>query len=176
MPQNFPKGISATMRGGILAVVALGLLGLAVAAFATWFFTCPCERMPGAYLSGEMVQEPVSDWSFANQAGLCQIQVDTRLLPHALNLNCMATDDGKLYLSCAQCDGKYWSTAAIANGTGKIRLDGRVYPVTFTHITDPDEVQRSWAARTRKLQGPDATIGNVQQGWWTFRLESRAQG
>ena len=32
-----------------------------------WFFTCPCDTTPGAVLWGEVVEEPVSDWSFANE-------------------------------------------------------------------------------------------------------------
>ena len=63
---------------------------------------------------------------------LCQIQVDAGLLPHAINLNCMA-DGGELYLSCASCDGKRWSTAALNNPSRpparrRHRLSGHRYP------------------------------------------------
>lgn len=169
------SGGKNSMRGAILGVLLLVLLGLGAAAFAYWYTNCPCERMPGARLSGELVEQPVRDWSFANDVELCQIQVDTGLLSHALNLNCMATPEGELYLSCSQCEGKYWSRNAVEHGTGRVRLDDRLYPVTFTKIDDPAEIARAWNARSRKLQGPNAAPTPPQEGWWTFRLESRTE-
>lgn len=62
---------------------------------------------------GAAADEPISDWSFANNVELCHIQINAGLLPHSINLNCMATLTGELYLSCSQCDGKRWSNAAL---------------------------------------------------------------
>ena len=164
------------MRGAILTILAAGVLVVALGAFLYWYVACPCERLPGATLSGELVETPVQDWSFANDVPLCQIQVDAGLIDHALNLNCMATREGKLYLSCASCDGKRWSTAAQENPRGRIRLGENLYPVTFTRVLDPAEVDLSWRARTEKLQGPDASIPPRSPDWWTFRVESAAAG
>mgnify|MGYP001390856032 CR=1 FL=1 len=79
--------VAAGWIGGLVTLV----LVLAVAAAAGWFFYCPCERTPGGWLLGERVSEPVTDWSFANDVPLCQIQVRAGLLPHSINLNCMAS-------------------------------------------------------------------------------------
>ncbi|HWK55465.1 MAG TPA: hypothetical protein VNR18_13895 [Hyphomicrobiales bacterium] len=162
-------------------VVGLVLL-VGVIAAGRWFFTCPCDRMPGAVLWGEVVEEPISDWTFANQVELCQIQVTGPIIPQALNLNCMATAEGELYLSCSGCEPKRWSRLAIRNGDGRIRLDGLVYPVHFTHVTDPAEADRSWEARLAKLENSTVLGGGTPVGtprppdaqWWTFRVESRA--
>src|SRR5690554_4350582 len=166
IPMHIPSGMHS-MRGAILGVLLLVLLGLGGAGFVYWYTTCPCDRVPGARLAGDLVEQPVQDWTFANDAGLCQIQVDTGLLSHALNLNCMATPDGKLYLSCAQCEGKYWSNNAVQHGSGRIRLDGKLYPVNFVKIDDPAEIGQAWNARTRKLQGENARETPPQEGWWT---------
>src|SRR5690606_18310910 len=117
-----------------------------------WYFTCPCDFTPGSVLWGEVVEEPVADWSFANNVELCQIQVNGPIIDHAVNLNCMATRQGELYLSCSQCEPKRWSRLARQDGNARIRLDGRVYPVLVTHVTDPVEADRSWSARLEKLQ------------------------
>ena len=38
------------------------------------------------------------------------------------------------------------------NEHGRLRLNGRVYPVVFTKVTDQAELDRAWAARVKKLQ------------------------
>ena len=85
-------------RGAIRGVVLIALVVAPVAAFVYWFVMCPCDRTPGGYLLGAEAAEQVTDWSFANDVPLCQIQVSAGLLPHSLNLNCMSTSAGHLYL------------------------------------------------------------------------------
>jgi len=160
-------------QGKVLTAVLVLILGVGVAAGLMWCFYCPCERTPGGYLLGPEVTEPVADWSFVNDTEavpLCQIQVQVGLLPHAVNLNCMA-DNGELFLSCASCDGKRWSTAALEHPAARLRAGGAVYPVNVTRITDPATLDRAWTARAAKLGR--ATDTPRQEGWWSFRVESR---
>lgn len=178
---------SATARKwtyGRIAGYALGLVLVVGLFFAgRWFITCPCDTMPGAVLWGDVVEEPVSDWTFANEVELCQIQVQGAIFPQALNLNCMATPDGQLYLSCSNCESKRWSRLATNNENGRLRLNGLVYPVTFMHVTDPAEADRSWEARLIKLEdstvlGSGTPVGTPRppdDEWWTFRVASRTE-
>lgn len=169
-------------KGKIISAVAVVLLLGAGGAFAGWFFGCPCEFTPGGYLLGEEVEEPVDDWSFANEVGLCQIQVRTPVLPHSVNLNCMATGSGELYLSCSYCDGKRWSGAARADENARIRIGERVYPVMVSRVRDGSEKDRAWAARLEKLEDLDVPGSGTPPGtprppdeeWWTFRVVSAA--
>ena len=110
-------------------ITAAAVVVVLAGGFLAWSATCPCERTPGAWLFGMEHDEAVSDWRFANQVTLCQIQIRTGLLPHAINLNCFATSAGDLYLSCSNCDGKRWSGIAQDDGWARLRLDGAVYPV-----------------------------------------------
>jgi hypothetical protein len=157
-----------------IAGVATGLVAallLAVAALAAWFFYCPCERMPGGWLLGAEVAEPVDDWSFANDVPLCQIQVRAGILPHSINLNCMASQ-GRLFLSCAQCEGKTWSTAALADPAARLRLGDRVYPVTLERVVDDATLDEAWRARETKVgRDPDRPR---EAGWWSFEVRSRS--
>ena len=167
--------------GGTRNIVLTAVAVVPVAAFLYWFFSCPCDRTPGGYLLGAAAEAPVSDWSFANDITLCQIQIRAGILPHSNNLNCMATDEGDLYLSCSQCATKRWSNAVLEDGTARIRLNGTVYPVNLTRVLDPSELDRAWGARVRKLNTipvpanpappPDAPRPD---GWWTFRVLSRS--
>jgi hypothetical protein len=174
--QDFPVSRS---RGTIWKFAGIGLAVIVVGAFLTWFFTCPCGPIPGGYLYGKVNEEPVKDWSFANQVSLCQIQV-SGILPHAINLNCMATSPGNLYLSCSHCEPKQWSRDVLKNPLSRLRMNGNVYPVTLTRVTDPMEMDQAWKARVQKLQtvasaeNPAVPLGTPRpDSWWTFRVESR---
>jgi len=162
---------AGTMRGSLLTGVLITLVVIIVVAIALWIRVCPCERIPGSYLLGEVVEQPVADWSFMNsEVKLCQIEVQRGLLPHSINLNCMA-DNGELFLSCARCQGKAWSRAALVNPAARLRANDIVYPVTLTRVEDAATLDRAWRAREGKLGRP--TDAPRQDGWWSFRVESR---
>lgn len=159
--------------GGTLVVVL-------VAGFLIYSSICPCERTPGGFLFGERVNEPVADWTFANDVPLCQLQIWDGIRPHSINLNCMSTPQGELYLSCSVCSTKYWAGKVGEDEAGVMRLDGRVYPVVLNRETDPAAMDRAWLARVTKLQ----THGGGQfnpippedaqrpDHWWTYRIVS----
>ena len=110
--------------GSVAAILAVGIIGFLI--FST---VCPCERTPGGFLFGESSDAPVSDWSFANDVPLCQLQIYAGIRPHSINLNCMATPEGEMYLSCSFCDTKYWASKVETNEVGVMRLNGITYPV-----------------------------------------------
>ena len=169
----------ALARPAISVPVALVVV-LAIGFYA-WSATCPCDRTPGAVLFGAEHEEPVSDWTFANQVTLCQIQIRAGLLPHSINLNCFATESGDLYLSCSNCAGKRWSGFAVEDGTAWLRLEGTVYPVQLTRAMDPGELDTAWEARLDKLHSleepanPPVPLGTPRpDAWWSFRVVSRS--
>ncbi len=172
--------LTKTLRRPMFLIPA-GVLAVLVVAFVGWSARCPCDRTPGAYLFGASAEGPVSDWGFANNVILCQIQIRAGLRPHAINLNCMAAPSGQLYLSCSQCGGKYWSGHAVNNSRARLRLDGTVYPVTVTRVMDPGELDQAWSARVQKLNSlaepasPAPPPGTPRpDDWWTFRVEWRS--
>jgi hypothetical protein len=125
--------------------------------------------MPGGYLIGREVDEAVRDWSFANEVPLCQLEVASTL-PHSINLNCMATE-GELYVSCSNCEGKHWSSVALAQPNGRVRVADAIYPVTLTRIEDVSTLDRAWLARASKTGTPASR--ERPDHWWSFRLVSR---
>ena len=146
-------------------ILGLGFVAVLVGV-AMYVSSCPCERLPGVWLSGEETAVPVHDWSFVNDAGLCQIQVNG-WRPHAVNLNCMSAENA-LFISCSQCADKWWSATALTHPRGLIRVDGRLYPVNFERVLVPDELELAWQARARKL----GREGSRPDHWWSFRLTS----
>ena len=82
---------AASLKMLVLAICAIALMGLVM----TFVVRCPCERVPGTVLFGTQVEARISDWSFANEVRLCQIEVQG-VIPWSVNLNCMADAQGSL--------------------------------------------------------------------------------
>ena len=169
----------------ILRWLAAATLVVAAVGGGYWALACPCGGVPGFVLRGEEHREPVQDWRFANDVSLCQIQISVGWLPHSVNLNCMATPAGDLFLSCSAGLRKYWCQRVEADHPGRLRLGGAVYPVALNRVTDPLTLDAAWAARVRKLQKPEVQAmqppGPVPSvdakrpdTWWTFQVRSRA--
>ena len=173
--QSSPNKIKKIVVG-IAALVVVAAVG----ALVIWATTCPCERTPGFVLLGEGAETPVDDWGFVNDVPLCQIQIYAGWRPHAVNLNCMATPEGELFLSCSVCTRKYWAGEVEVNEPGRLRLNGVVYPVIVNREMDPAALDRAWAARVKKLQvhggGPFNPVPDPDaqrpEHWWSFHLES----
>ena len=168
---------------GIAATLAL----MVVAGGVVWTMTCPCETTPGFVLLGDAHEEPVTDWSFANDVSLCQIQIGIWLRPHSVNVNCMATPEGDLFISCSVGSRKYWCPRVGEDHPGRLRLNGVVYLVVLNREMDPSALGRAWAARIRKLQDPRVQARQPGGGgepppldaprpdsWWSFRVVSRS--
>lgn len=178
MPQSQPER-GKPMVGAAITSILVVLVLVSVAGFLIYSAICPCERTPGGILFGDNADTPVTDWSFANQVPLCQVQIWAGIRPHSINLNCMATPQGNLYLSCSVCDTKYWAGKVEANESARLRLNGTVYPVTLNRVTDDQELDQAWAARVAKLQdmggpGNPAPPEDAERGerWWTFNVVS----
>jgi hypothetical protein len=170
---------TGSKRRNIIVAAIAAVAVVAAVGFYIYSSVCPCERTPGGFLLGERSEQAISDWSFVNDVPLCQIQVWAGIRPHSVNLNCMATAEGKLYLSCSFCDSKYWASKVGTDENGRIKLNGIVYPVVFNRVMDPDELDRAWAARAAKLQvhggpGNPAPPPDAQRAdrWWSFNLVS----
>jgi len=168
-----------------LKIAAATALLLVLLGAGYWTWTCPCEGVPGFALRGELHEEPVTDWSFANEVDLCQVQIGVGWRPHSVNLNCMATPSGELFLSCSVGANKYWCPRVGPDHEGRLRLDGVVFPVVLNRVQDPATMDAAWQARLRKLQRPEVLARQPPGGaepppldaerpghWWTFRVES----
>ncbi|MFT4862813.1 MAG: hypothetical protein ACI95C_002037 [Pseudohongiellaceae bacterium] len=167
----------------LIKIVAAALGGLVITVFAGFMIyssVCPCERTPGGFLFGERAAEPVTDWNFANDVALCQLQIYAGMRPHSINLNCMSTPQGELFLSCSTCEQKYWARQVGENETAVMRLNGIVYPVTLNRVTNPARLDAAWQARVSKLQtfggapvNPTPDPSAMRPGhWWSFQVQS----
>lgn len=166
--------------GGLIAVFLCAVVG-----FLAFSSICPCAISPGGFLFGERVDISVTDWNTttANQENLCQLQIWAGIRPHSINLNCMATKEGELFLSCSVCNTKYWAARVGVDEAAVLRLGNLIYPVTLNRESDPVAMERSFRARVLKLQHTDLETMITPRPpldeqrpdhWWTFRVTSRS--
>ena len=151
---------SADIRKWRPALYLTGIFGalvLSFVAFMVFSRVCPCAVTPGGLLFGELADEPISDWNetTANQENLCQIQIWAGIRPHSVNLNCMATPEGELFLSCSVCDRKYWAARVGKDEEAVLRLGRLLYPVYINREQDPEVMDKAFRARVTKLQHTD---------------------
>jgi hypothetical protein len=125
----------------VLAVASLALVGCGG----------PFLVFPGGELSGEVVTEPVEDWSFAEDAF---VDLETRPDdPYSVELNYIVRD-GQLYIDPAE--GRDWFDHIRENPNLRVRFGKRIYPVKAVLVGKPGE-----------LEGFDADR-------YVYRLDSRA--
>ena len=127
----------------------------------------------------------MSDWNLttANQENLCPLQIWAGIRPHSINLNCMVTPEGDLFLSCSVCDRKYWADKGVSEEEALLRVGQIVYPVSLDREMCPEIMVLSFRARVLTCQHTDLETmvmprPPLDQGrfdhWWTFRVTSRS--
>jgi len=111
-----------------LLAVALAQVGIACGG--------PFLIFPGGRLSGEVVTEPVEDWSFVEDRF---IDIETRPEdPYSVELNYFVRD-GKLYLDPAE--GRTWLEHIRADPNLRVRFGDRIYPVKAILVGEPGELE-----------------------------------
>ena len=113
------------MRTGLLALVLIGALA-----------GCggPFLMFPGGALRGDVVKEPVRDWSFAEDAF---VDVEFRPSdPYSVELNYFVRD-GRLYLDPAE--GRRWLDYLREDPRVRVRFGDSVYEAVAVLVEDPEE-------------------------------------
>jgi hypothetical protein len=109
----------------------LALVGVCVTACGG-----PLLIFPGGRLSGEEVAEPVEDWSFVTD-GLIDLETQPDD-PYSVQVS-YTVKDGKLYIDPAE--GRRWLEYLRGDPSVRVRLSGKVYPLTAVLIDQPEELQ-----------------------------------
>ena len=129
----------------------------------------PCGPIPGGRLAGTESIPPPPDWSAANEVPRCAVEVRPDS-PHSVTVNCMSWQ-GRLFVSCSECEPKTWSSYAVQDPRGRVRIGEDVYSISLSRVIDPEELDSIWQARARKIGKKDA--GQRPDDWWSFELVSR---
>jgi hypothetical protein len=134
MRQEVEKIMKTTRRRGTSVLAALALLG----ASSLSLLACggPVLVFPGGALSGEVVEEPVEDWSFVSATFL---DLETRPEdPYSVELNYVVRD-GKLYIDPAE--GRRWLDHIREDPRVRARFHGKIYPLRAVLVGRPGELE-----------------------------------
>ena len=94
----------------------------------------PLLIFPGGELRGEVVREPVEDWSFVRESF---VDLETRPDdPYSVQLNYFVRE-GKLYIDPAE--GRSWLEHLRADPRVRVRFAGKIYPCTAVLVGEPDD-------------------------------------
>ncbi len=161
---------SRTLLQKILRGVGFATLGLAaLAAIAYAIRSNPLGPISGRALRGELVATPVDDWSFTDEHSL--IAVETRPAePHSVTTICF-THEGVLYVPASGGSAKAWPHFAVSDPNSRILVDGRIYPVRLTRVTDASlvpDLRMAVAAKYDFVSADDPPAEDI----WVFRVDS----
>jgi hypothetical protein len=129
----------------IVGSIIIGLVVLLVILRFTGFEPKDCPpfnnswscKVPGLWLRGERVTNPVTDWSFTDKIKRIKIQTQTPLLlPHSVTIWCVVYN-GDLYLSSYR--GRLWVEDIIRDPHVRLKIADRLYDRTLSVINDPAE-------------------------------------
>ena len=156
----------------ITLLTPLALLGL---------LACdPGVSRAGAWLSGEEIATPVSDWTFTNAFEDCYLETATWYgIPHSVTLWC-AEYDGYLYVGSFSHTGKWrgyrtWEEHIARDGEGAARFDGKIYRGTWERVEGRgliEAVEQSYADKYRhtEIYKRGLAIYDPPPDWRFYRL------
>lgn len=108
-------------------------------------WTC---RTPGLWLKGDVVEGPVTDWSFTDKIPTIKIQTQSpMLLPYSVAIWCAAYN-GNLYVTSYR--GRRWVEDIVGDPHVRIKIDGRLYDRSLSMVTDPAEKAAVLQAKGKK--------------------------
>jgi hypothetical protein len=128
-------------------------LGVVVAAFVLFvlyarvFGFDPGPTRPGMWLRGELVTEPVTDWSFAQNLPGAAIQTHQWFFPwlaHSVRTGHFHYKN-RLYFASGYPagiklpEGRHWNVNVLADPHVRIRLGTKLYDRQLVYVNDPVE-------------------------------------
>lgn len=159
----------------IVSLLAIAASVLLVIALAARMSDGPLGPFPGGPLKkGPIAMRPVSDWTFAADVPLMQLQL---LKPPRSRTTYLLVHDGKLYVPAGFLDvpiWKQWPEQAVADGRSILRIEGKRYGTRAVRVTDPDlyAALARIAGEKYGFGGGDGS-GLDPETTWFFELQTR---
>jgi hypothetical protein len=157
----------------LVRIAAFLVALIALLFFGAQFHDGPLGPIPGGPLAaGELVSEPISDWSFAKETGEIELQLDAQTRSRTVWFFVL---DGKGYVPCSLSfpPGKKWHQLAAADGNATLRIDGKRYLVKLTKLDDAVVQQMGDAVRA-ELTRKYGELPPGEGGAWIFWVTSRS--
>ena len=158
---------------GLAALLALAAVGVRLLAGG------PVGPLPGGWLRGELVAEPVADWSFANRFQRLEVESRARWLPFSQG-SWFIAHEGRLHLLLPSLFGAGLKERLDEDARVRVRIDGRLHDLRAKRVTDESEVAALLRPALRRqfaieVEGPlrrMAPEGSSGVELWVYRLDS----
>jgi hypothetical protein len=140
--------MAVKIAGGIVVCLVLLLVVLRITGLN------PHDRVPGLWLTGDVVTTPVTDWSFIDQVPNIKLQTQSRfLLPHSVTINCLSYK-GEFYVSSTHpaSGARSWDANVMRDPYVRIKIGDKLYDRTLVLVTDPAEKEAVVQVREKKYQ------------------------
>lgn len=135
----------------------------------------PKDERPGVRLSGETVENTVTDWTFTDDIEEIFIKTKTwYLLPHSTTIWCVEMG-GELYIGSygeGEGDKKRWEKNVARNPEATLRIDGKLYDVNVTPVTGGRMIANLDARYNKKYDMADV-FGDELPKWWFYLATQR---
>jgi hypothetical protein len=156
----------------VLRVLAVLVLLPVFAYYGARLHDGPLGLIPGGPLeAGDVVTEPIADWSFAKDTGEIELQLDAR--PQSRTVWFFVLDgNGFVPCSLGYPPGKIWHRQALVNGAARLRIDGKLYPVVLNKLDDTIVSQMSDRVRAELTRKYGALPPRRERGIWLFQVTS----
>ena len=158
----------ARIVGAFLVCLVLALVALRITGFNPIGNTPGPGNYPGLWLSGTVVKDPVTDWSFASQYKTDKVQTRTWYgIPHSVTTGFIVYKS-QLYLTSMFAkgvpfpEGKLWVKNVMRDPHVRLKFGDSLYDCTLSHVTDPDE--RAAVLGPRAKQNPQLLASNSTNG------------
>ena len=198
--ENAPTRVQTSTAKKWLRRFAIGLGTVVLVLVTAVFITQRVSDGPigplqgGPFTTGELVTQPVADWSFVNDAqGVSEILL---VGPGTSRITGLMLLDGDLYIPCdlgymwnRDWDFRWigytlylvksWHKDALEDGRIEIRLDGKRYPGQAVRVTDPGlltSLRSQLEEMAAKLVAPapiPAAPTEPPAEIWFFRVDPR---
>ena len=107
----------------------------------------PQDRSPGLWLSGELVTDAVSDWSFSDQVDEIFVQTRTPyLIPHSVTTYCVTYNE-QFYLFSAYYgggnfpDARRWNQNVVRDSRVRLKIGGQLFDQRLIYV-DNESIRR----------------------------------
>jgi hypothetical protein len=135
------KKLAWTLAGLVAVLILFVLLARVVG-------LNPVQTRPGLWLTGELVTDPVTDWSFAEKVPGTAIQTRQWFLPSLAHsvITTRFHHKGRLYVGSGYPagiklpDGRHWNRNVLADPRVRIRIGNKLYDRKLVYV--PDSVER----------------------------------
>lgn len=156
----------------ILKLIGYAAAALLAALVLVYLFRSgPLGPIPGGELSGEIVSDPVGDWSFSDDHRL--IAVETRPGdPHSVTTACFA-HQGQIYVPASDGADKQWTRHLLEDPSVRLKIGDRIYPGRATRVVDESlRPELLSAARVKYPQMVGEMDDETLARAWVFRIDS----